>query len=149
MRSYDDLELVKITTKDRSLEEFEIRRNVFIVEQRVDPEIEFDEHESDSIHFLLLKNKLPIGCARYRWEGSDIKLERFAVLKEGRGKGYGRFIMERMLEEVLPLGPDRIFLHSQTSAAGFYGRFGFEPSGEIFDEANIDHIRMIYKGREK
>jgi len=57
--------------------------------------------------------------------------------------------MERMLEEVLPLGPDSLFLHSQTTAAGFYQRFGFEPYGNIFEEANIDHVLMIYKGKEK
>ncbi|MGA1820233.1 MAG: GNAT family N-acetyltransferase [Thermoplasmatota archaeon] len=149
MRSHDGLELVRVATGEQILKENEIRRVVFIIEQKVDPVLEFDEFESGSVHFLLLKEGEPIGCSRYRWEGDSIKLERFAILKEERGKGYGRFIIECMLEEVLPLGPRRIFLHSQTSAAGFYGRFGFEPTGEIFDEANIDHVKMIYKGKEK
>ena len=66
-------------------------------------------------------------------------------MKEERGKGYGRFIMENMLQIVLPLGPERIFLHSQTVAEEFYSKCGFEPYGEIFKEAEIDHIAMYYR----
>jgi len=147
--SESELELIRVTTEDQSINESRIRTMVFVDEQNVDPVVEFDEHETDSVHFLLLKNGAAIGCAWYRWVRTSIKLERYAVLKEHRGKGYGRFIMERMLDEVLPLGPDRVFLHSQTAAAGFYGRFGFEPHGDIFEEANIDHVMMIYKAKEK
>jgi predicted GNAT family N-acyltransferase len=49
-----------------------------------------------------------------------------------------------MLEIVTPLGPSMIYLHSQTSAMGFYERCGFIPFGETFMEADIEHIKMYY-----
>ena len=149
MRSNDHLELVRVKTREQRLDEYDVRRIVFIIEQGVDPSIEFDEHEADSAHFLLLKDKRPVGSSRYRWVGRSIKVERLAVLKEERGKGYGSFILERMLEEMLTLKPNNIFIHSQTAVAGFYQRFGFRRSGDEFEEANIEHIKMLYEGKEK
>jgi predicted GNAT family N-acyltransferase len=140
----EDLELVKVITRDQIEIENEIRRIVFVIEQNVDPDIEYDEFEEPSVHFLLYKDGIPIGCSRYRWVGESIKLERYALYKEERGKGYGRFIMDRMLEIVLSLDPGRIYLHSQVTAQGFYERCGFMPYGSIFKEADIDHIKMYY-----
>lgn len=140
----DDLRLVRVTTDEQTRIEYEIRRKVFVTEQHVDPDIEYDEFEKRSIHFLLYKNERPIGCSRYRWSGNRIKLERYAVLEKERGNGYGRFIMDRMLEMVLPLKPSMIYLHSQTIAQVFYQKCGFITCGEIFSEADIDHIKMYY-----
>jgi predicted GNAT family N-acyltransferase len=143
-RNKSDLRLVKVTSKEQTELMEDIRRIVFVLEQKVDPAIEYDEFEESSIHFILYKNGKAIGCSRYRWSNDGIKLERYAILKEERGKGYGRFIMDRMLEIVLDLKPNNIYLHSQTVAKGFYGKFGFFETGEIFKEADIDHVMMFY-----
>lgn len=143
-RKAEILELIEVTTEDQRKIENEIRRVVFVVEQNVDPIIEYDEFEKTSVHFLLYRNGTPIGCSRYRWVDEDIKLERYALFKEERGKGYGRFIMDRMLETALNLKPRTIFLHSQVVARGFYEKCGFIPYGEVFKEADIDHIKMYY-----
>ena len=141
---HEDLELIEVTTKAQTVIENEIRRIVFVVEQNVDPVIEYDEFEDSSTHYLLYKDGEPIGCSRYRWNGEKIKLERYALYKKERGKGYGRYIMDRMLEIVISLKPSMIYLHSQVAAQGFYERCGFIPYGSIFKEADIDHISMYY-----
>ena len=78
---------------------FEIRNQVFVVEQNVDPSEEY-EFEESSIHFLLFEDKTPCATARYRKTEKGIKLERFAVLKQYRKKGYGNKILKRILEEL-------------------------------------------------
>ncbi|MBN1539331.1 MAG: GNAT family N-acetyltransferase [Candidatus Thermoplasmatota archaeon] len=148
MTGHEHLRLEKVTTPERSWAEMEIRRKVFIEEQNVTPELEYDDHESDSVHYILTRNSTPIGCARYRRVGNSVKLERVALLKEERGKGYGRSIMDRMLEEVLPLEPETVYLHSQTAVAGFYEKCGFTTCNGVFKEADIDHVKMVLRDRE-
>lgn len=142
MKRRVELELLETTNNDRKEAEITIREAVFVKEQGVDPSIEYDEFEDSSKHYVLKAADLPVGCARYRWVGPDIKLERLAVLKEERGKGYGTFIMKRLLEISLGLKPRNIYLHSQITAKRFYERFGFEASGPVFREAEIDHVKM-------
>ena len=78
--------LRQVRTEDERLMERAIRDKVFIGEQNVDPSIEY-EHEEESVHFLLFASGRAVGCGRYRTVGTDLKLERIAVLKEQRGKG--------------------------------------------------------------
>ncbi|MFW3146530.1 MAG: GNAT family N-acetyltransferase [Thermoplasmatota archaeon] len=122
-----------------------IRNMVFVEEQNVDPEIEYDEFEDMGVHFLIMQNGSPVGTVRYRWSGRDIKIERLAVLKEARGAGFGRFAMTELLKIVEGLDPESIYLHSQTSASEFYGKFGFIPEGGVFIEANIEHVKMVLR----
>ncbi|MFO8051642.1 MAG: GNAT family N-acetyltransferase [Thermoplasmatota archaeon] len=136
------------TEKDLYIER-KIRERVFIEEQGVPRDIEYDEHEQNSIHFLIKKNGVSVGCIRYRWNGSDIKIERLAVLKEHRKKGLGGFAMKNILQIALRLGPDRIYLHSQTAAREFYEKIGFGAIGPRFTEAGIEHIKMYWKGGEE
>jgi predicted GNAT family N-acyltransferase len=137
-----DPEFIEVITDEQKQAEMGIRQVVFVEEQNVDPGIEYDEFEDSSIHYILISSGKPVGCARFRWVGPDIKLERLAVLKTERGNGYGSLIMERILQIVSSLCPRKVYLHSQCSAKGFYERFGFETSGHIFQEAEIDHVRM-------
>ncbi len=141
------LELIETTSEYLREEERAVREVVFVKEQNVEPSVEYDEFEDSSRHYILKAGGRTVGCARYRWVGPDVKIERLAVLKEERGKGYGLFIMERMLEISRSLGPRNIYLHSQCIAKGFYERFGFEASGPVFKEAEIDHVKMyLLKG---
>ena len=119
-----------------------IRETVFVIEQEVAEEEEFDAYEDLSKHFLIYHGKKAVGTARWRHIGDKIKLERFAVLKEHRDKGYGDKVLEAVLEEVLPLGKP-IYLHAQLKAMPFYKRRGFKKVGEMFSECNIDHYKMV------
>jgi predicted GNAT family N-acyltransferase len=76
------------STGDRELA-FSIRRKVFVEEQNVDPLEEYDEFEDASIHYLVYSGSSPIATARWRYVGEDIKLERFAVIRDFRNKGVG------------------------------------------------------------
>ncbi len=130
-----------------------IRRKVFIEEQSIDENIEADEHDAHSYHYMLLldtskEKQTPIGTARWRNTDKGIKLERFAVLKEYRNKGYGTIILDTILKDVLPLNKP-IYLHAQDSAVQFYLKNGFTIEGSNFLEANLKHYKMNYSNKEK
>lgn len=136
----------KFTTqdKDSAAIAFDIRNKVFVEEQKVDREEEYDSHEDESTHFLLLKDEKPIGTARWRFTDNGIKLERFAILKEHRNSGAGSFLVKEVLKDVLP-HKKNIYLNAQVSAINVYARAGFVKEGELFVEANIDHYRMTFR----
>lgn len=120
----------------------EIRRIVFIEEQKVDPEIEY-EYEEEGHYYLLFYNDKPIGTARWRATEKGIKLERFALMKEFRNRGLGSILLKEILRDVLPGGKD-IYLHSQVIAVNYYRRAGFREYGDHFFEADIEHVGMKY-----
>jgi predicted GNAT family N-acyltransferase len=138
------IEIKRFTIEDNNLAEqaFSIRRKVFVNEQSVDPNLEYDK-EDQSQHYLLLLAGKPIATARWRETGKGIKLERFAVLPEFRNRGFGEIILDEVLKDVKPLGKT-IYLHSQVRAVPFYERNGFYKEGEMFTEAGIEHYYMEY-----
>lgn len=122
-----------------------IRREVFILEQKVPETIEIDEFESSSRHFLTVVGSGPVATGRLRVKDSYIKFERIAALQKVRGQGVGRHLMGAMLafaqENYPQLQP---YMHSQLDAVGFYEKLGWKPIGEIFFEAGIPHKKMIF-----
>jgi predicted GNAT family N-acyltransferase len=66
-----------------------------------------------------------------------------AVLKQWRGMGVGRAILQAVLHELIQRRTSKAILNAQISAIGFYEKFGFRPEGAVFLEANIPHIKMI------
>lgn len=120
---------------------FSIRRKVFIEEQSVDSYEEFDEFDKMSVHYLVFQGEDALGTARWRVTDQGIKFERFAVLKEYRGKGNASEILKLMLNDCRS---GRIYLHAQVGAVEFYSKHGFEVRGEKFIECNIDHFTMFY-----
>lgn len=123
---------------------FAIRKKVFVEEQNVSPEEEYDEFEVSSRHFLLFADEVPVATARWRKTKDGIKLERFAVLPEFRNAGLGSAILNAVLEEVLPVG-GKIYLHAQVPAMNLYKRAGFAAVGDLFYEAGIPHFKMVYQ----
>jgi predicted GNAT family N-acyltransferase len=124
---------------------FAIRHSVFVVEQKVSREEEFDEFENSSIHYLGVVNGVPAATARWRITETGIKLERFAVLFEYRNKGVGTAVVNKVLSHVGATGLT-IYLNAQVSAVVFYERAGFCKTGKMFMEAGIEHFKMTYKG---
>jgi predicted GNAT family N-acyltransferase len=139
------IEVIKITGEEQLKEAFKIRHEVFVDEQHVDPELEYDEYEDTSNHYLALADGRPAGTARFRKTGKGVKLERFAVLQPHRGTGVGKALVERVINDVMSLDPAKIYLHAQMQVIPFYEKYGFEASGEIFEEAGILHRIMYYK----
>ncbi|HEY0899547.1 MAG TPA: GNAT family N-acetyltransferase [Sphingobacteriaceae bacterium] len=122
---------------------FAIRKVVFVEEQECPPELEW-EFEEESTHFMATVNGTPAGASRWRKTGKGYKLERFAVLKEFRGQGVGQELVKAVLAD-LPADANYVYLHAQIQAMGLYERFGFEKEGEMFEEAGIQHYKMVLK----
>ena len=140
------LEIVEAQEGEPRRQAFEIRRRVFVVEQDCPPEEEFDAHDADSHHYLATVEGEPAGAARWRVVGHEgvaaAKLERFAVLPAYRGRGVGRALVARLLEDARAAGHRRFLIHAQSHLESFYGAFGFERRGEELMEAGIPHVAM-------
>lgn len=125
---------------------FHIRELVFVEEQHVPKEEEYDEFETSSRHFLAYYGDTPCGTARWRYTEKGIKLERFAVLAEFRSKKVGSALLQSLLKDVAAQSDTigkLIYLHAQVTAMPFYANFGFSPEGEMFEECNIQHYKMV------
>ncbi|MDP5208944.1 MULTISPECIES: GNAT family N-acetyltransferase [unclassified Microbulbifer] len=117
-----------------------IRETVFVREQKVPADLEWDTLEESAQHFLVFEDGVAIGTGRLTAGG---KIGRLAIKKSARGLGYGAQLLETICEHARHLGHQRVYLHAQQQAQGFYSRSGFVVEGDIFSEANIPHIRMV------
>lgn len=137
------VEFLEITDSQSLNEVFAIRRLVFVEEQQVDPEEEYDAYESSSRHFLLRVGGQGVATGRFRSTDKGWKVERMAVLAEARGKGYGEQVLRGMLA-LIPRDGRPIYLHAQEHALEFYRKNNFLPQGERFWEANIPHFKCVW-----
>ncbi|MEI7884358.1 MAG: GNAT family N-acetyltransferase [Clostridia bacterium] len=122
---------------------FQIREAVFVLEQGVDKEEEFDEYENNSQHVLLYQGELPIATGRVRIVHDIAKLERICVLAAFRKAGIGKIIMEELEAIAKSEGVNQAKLHAQTQAQGFYEKMGYHKASEEFMEAGIAHLLMV------
>ena len=139
----------KIESQDELQKALHLREEVFVHEQGVPKEDEYDEFDKTAVHFLAAdEDGNALGTARWRVTDKGIKLERFAVKKESRGLGIGSMLLESVLEDIIKSTPQRekiLYLHAQISALPLYQKFGFEKEGEAFDECGIRHYKMTLK----
>jgi len=138
---------VRVATDESEREDaFAVRRTVFVDEQDVDEELEYDDHDeidAAAVHFVAYDGEEPIGAARIRFPKRGVgKVERVAVLASHRGNEIGRDLMDAVHAEARDRALETLKLHSQTRAAGFYERLGYERRGEEFEEAGIPHVEM-------
>ena len=125
---------------------FTIREKVFQQEQGVPATKEHDEHDRrDARHYLArLGDSTPAGAARWRETENGVKLERFAVLANFRNQEIGAALLHAVLVDVRAELPDAdVYLNAQIRAVPFYERHGFRKEGEMFEEANIQHYKMV------
>ncbi|GGZ35993.1 N-acetyltransferase [Echinicola pacifica] len=140
-----ELVVEKIQNKETLQQAFDIRQKVFVEGQNVAAEEEYDEFEESSVHFLARINGTPVGTARYRKTTNGVKLERFAVLEDARGKGVGQGLMNGVIEDIQAnFLPDKtyLYLHAQLHAVPLYAKFKFQQVGDIFSECDILHYKM-------
>lgn len=120
-----------------------IRKTVFVEEQNVPPELEIDEYENTSTHFLCYSDdQKPIGAGRFREVDGVGKIERICVLPEARKMGAGKVIMETIIEYAKKQGYKKVKLNAQTHAIPFYEKLGFTVVSEEFLDAGIPHRTM-------
>ena len=117
-----------------------IRTTVFVEEQRVPVDIEWDDQDEKSLHALAYTSSgEAIATGRLLPDGH---IGRMAVLKKWRGQGVGGAILQRLLAAARERGDREIELFAQTHAIPFYRRYGFVENGEVFEEAGIPHQAM-------
>ncbi len=120
----------------------EIRRRVFIDEQRVPEDEEMDDLDAASTHLIACRDGRAIGTARLRSVDGDAKAERVAVLSEQREHGVGRLLMQHLEVLARARGLQRMVLNAQVNVIPFYERLGYVAEGERFLDAGIPHRRM-------
>lgn len=117
-----------------------IRTTVFIEEQKVPVELEWDEHDRSAYHVVAVTNNGDyVGTARLLENGH---IGRMAVLKTHREQGIASAMLHCLLVEAKTRGLEQVFLYAQISAVGFYQKQGFSAYGEQFIDAGIPHIPM-------
>lgn len=121
-----------------------IREAVFVVEQNVPVELEWDGVDQDCVHVIAYtQDRSPVGTGRLLRDGH---IGRLAVLAPWRGQGAGSSLLLKLVAIATAGGTGPVALNSQTHALAFYERFGFVAEGEDFDDAGIPHRKMILKG---
>jgi len=118
-----------------------VREQVFVREQKVPLDMEWDGDDEQALH-LLAEDAAgrPIGTARLLPTGH---LGRMAVVSDWRGKGVGAALLRELLKLARERDYPPLFLNAQTSAVGFYLKFGFVAEGAEFMDAGIPHRRMV------
>ena len=121
-----------------------IRTEVFVQEQRIPAELEWDEADHAAVHAVAF-NRLGQAVATGRLLQPSPGVARIglmAVDRALRGAGVGRQVLQALLAAAVARGDREAVLHAQRSAAKFYLGLGFDPRGEDFEEAGIPHIEM-------
>lgn len=138
--------ITKVITSEEDLETaLAIRNKVFIKEQEVAIEEEYDEFDTldgASEHILVYYDNKAVGTGRIRWIEDFGKLERICVLEPFRSFGIGKAII-RALEDIAKEKEfAHVKLHSQTQVEAFYTKLGYQNSSDVFMEAGIPHVLM-------
>ena len=118
----------------------QVRERVFVEEQQIPAELEWDDLDSQCIHVLAVAaNRDVVGTGRLEPTG---KIGRVAVLKPLRGQGIGTAMVQQLVAEARGAELADVYLHAQVDVLHFYKKLGFYPEGAQFDEAGIPHRKM-------
>ncbi|MEU6392640.1 GNAT family N-acetyltransferase [Streptomyces sp. NPDC046939] len=128
---------------------FGVRREVFVEEQGVPEELEYDAydaHGAGAVHVLAVRDEdgAALGAGRFLTTGDPGvgALGRLAVRKVARGLGVGAALVGAVEEVARGRGIRAVDLHAQTHAMGFYERLGYVAYGPEFPDAGIPHRAM-------
>ena len=122
-----------------------LRTAVFVHEQKVPADMEWDEADATAVHGVVLNRMgLPLATGRLLQHAPGVgRIGRMAVKKQMRGSALGQRVLHALMQAAKSRGDHQVVLHAQCSAEGFYKRSGFVPQGDIFEEAGIAHIEMV------
>jgi len=144
-RGEDMVELVLGGWQDLQALAGPLRTEVFVHEQKVPAEMEWDADDDAALHCVALNRMgMPLATGRLLMHAPGVaRIGRMAVLRQMRGTDLGRRVLQALMEAAQARGDRQVLLHAQCSAEGFYRRAGFEPHGPQFEEAGIAHITMV------
>ncbi|WP_033354611.1 GNAT family N-acetyltransferase [Kitasatospora aureofaciens] len=144
---------VRVAEGEADLEQVRaVRREVFVVEQNVPEELEYDEYDATSVHVLAVGADGALGTGRLIFGEEALKLTggvegrvllgRLAVLAAARGTGLGVELVRAIEAAGRERGGVEVELHAQVRALGFYERLGYVAEGPVYDDAGIPHRTM-------
>ncbi|NLR33009.1 GNAT family N-acetyltransferase [Levilactobacillus tujiorum] len=123
----------------------QIRKDVFIAEQEIDPQVELDGTDEDKMHYVGYVDDQPVTTARIDMlAGNRVKIQRVATEKTARHHGYAGELIKQIIVDAKKSDVTRVELDAQLTAMAFYRELGFEPIGESFEEAGIQHRTARY-----
>ncbi|MFC4778529.1 GNAT family N-acetyltransferase [Paenibacillus sp. GCM10023252] len=143
------LVITKITNQQQLDDASSVRQEVFVKEQGVAADREYDEFDSltaEADHVVVYDGTIPVGTGRVRlldYSGPTAKLERICVLEEYRQYGLGRLIVDELERLGKARGAHQAMLNGQTQAEPFYIRLGYKTVSEVFLEEGIPHVKMV------
>ena len=122
-----------------------LRTEVFVEEQKVPAEMEWDEADHTALHCVAVNRMgMVLATGRLLEHAPGVaRIGRMAVKKQMRGTDLGRRVLHALMDAARERGDRQVVLHAQCSAEGFYKRSGFAPHGAVFEEAGIAHIEMV------
>lgn len=129
------------TDEDRALAAA-IRLDVFVREQGIPANAEFDLEDFSAVHILALDHGRPVGTARVVLANDRGRLGRLAVLKPHRHRNIGTALVRFLCNYARSCGARRVVAHAQLRALPFYLGLGFAVTSSIFDEEGIPHCRV-------
>ncbi|WKX21539.1 MULTISPECIES: GNAT family N-acetyltransferase [unclassified Streptomyces] len=133
---------------------FAVRKDVFVAEQKVPEDVEYDAHDADAVHVLAVRaDGVPLGTGRLLHGAAAVakngdgdpavgSLGRLAVTAAARGLGVGAALVRAVEHAARARGLTAVDLHAQTHALGFYERLGYQAYGPEFPDAGIPHRAM-------
>ncbi|MBP1915640.1 putative GNAT family N-acyltransferase [Lederbergia galactosidilyticus] len=136
------MQAVQATTEQQLNDAFYVRKKVFVEEQKVPLELEIDEFENESAHFILYNHDKPIGAGRFRMVEDFGKIERICILSSSRALGAGKKVMEAIEDFARKKAIQQLKLHAQITAIPFYEKLGYMVCSEEFMDAGIPHKTM-------
>lgn len=122
-----------------------LRTQVFVQEQGVPQDMEWDEMDAHCLHGVLC-NRMGTAVATGRLLPSKdgvAKIGRMAVMRQMRGQAFGAEVLQGLMNAARARGDRQVKLHAQCSAEKFYQRQGFVSQGEVYQEAGMDHVDMV------
>ena len=120
----------------------DLRHEVFCDEQGVSRADERDGRDADAVHLVAVEDGVVIATCRLLVEGTTVKLGRMAVARSRRGLGLARALLTEADARARAVAAERIVLAAQLGAQTLYERAGYEPYGDVFLDAGIEHVMM-------
>lgn len=142
MLNNPELKIVSGSWKDLAAHAKVIREVVFIQEQHIAAEDEWDAEDAVAVHFIVFQHDQAIATARLL---SNNSIGRVAVLTTARGLGVGQRLMQAVIDYARAEHRELVKLSSQVHASGFYQALGFEVQGEEYLDCGIPHVDMYLK----
>lgn len=135
-----DVHVIAVTWQSHEAALRQIRQIVFVKEQGIPEDLEFDDADLSAHHVLALNSAgLALGCGRLLDNGL---IGRVAVMTDARGRGLGTSLMNALVDTAQNLKLSSVSLHAQEDAQPFYKKLDFIPTGSTFMEAGIKHVSM-------